>query len=199
MYLQYIEFFSTIASLCTLSLGIKQRITSWPISITITLVNLIIYAQGTLYYRLVSGGISMLFSLYGWYHWRYGGPNRNVLKKITTTSSAQFLVITIFGIGYFSILSQILIYAQSDFPYQGALCTSLVIMGLWMTAHKKLETYVIWSLLNILSIYIHYYKTYYWFSAKYVVYLIGSVYGYSQWRSTYLSYNQKKPKTLVTQ
>lgn len=193
------ELLSTIASLCTIWLGIKHHIASWPISIIIALVNLSIYAQGALYYRLVTGGISIVFSLYGWYQWRYGGPNRNVLEKITTTSSKQFLVIILFGISAFPILSQILIYTQSDFPYQGALCISLVMIGLWMTAHKKLETYAIWSLLNILSIYIHYQKAYYWFSVKYLIYLLGSVYGYSKWRFTYLSYEQKKPKTLVNQ
>ncbi|MEM7173820.1 MAG: nicotinamide riboside transporter PnuC [Bacteroidota bacterium] len=187
MYLKYIEIFSVCVSLGTIWLGIKQRPLSWLVSIFITLLNLSIYHEGALYDKWISGFMSIAFSIYGWYNWRHGGRNNSVLKTITKTSQSQFIYIVAAGIAFDYIVAQILLYCDSSLPYIGAISTLLVIIGLWMSANKKLEAYIVWSLLNIISIYVHYQKSYLWFTLKYLVYLLSSSYGYMEWRKLYLA------------
>ena len=161
MILKYIEFVSTVISLLAFFLGVKQRIVTWPISITLTIVNLYIYHQGALYHRWISSALSIFFSMYGWYKWRYGGHQNTELKAVSRLSFRDLFAIFALGIIFINLTNKLLIYLRSDFSYIGSFDVFFVLVGLWMTANKKLEAYITWGLLNILSIYINYCKGYY--------------------------------------
>jgi nicotinamide mononucleotide transporter len=184
-YLTFLEPFSTVISLLTLWLGIRQKIATWPISIIITLLNLLIYHQGKLYDRWIVGIVSIVFSLYGWYQWRYGGPNHTLLRKITKVPVTDIPIVLTFLIFSTTLLSQLLLYLGSKFPYLSSFVTALVLIGLWMSANKKLENYLIWILVNVLYMYIHYHKGYNWFTVKYTVYLVSTIWGYYRWSTIY--------------
>lgn len=189
-YLEKLEQFSAFFSVVTFYFGTKQRIAAWPISMMISLMNLPLYYFQALYASFLQNIIYMSVSLYGWYCWRYGGKNWTELKVITTTSAEEGSLLVIGVLLYVAIMNPILIRLGSTVTLLDALRSALTMGGMWLTSHKKLETYVIWFISNAVSVYLFYEKAMYPFMAKYILLTCFSVYSYHVWYQQYES--QKK-------
>ena len=187
-----LELISVIIALATFPLGVKQKVITWPVSIAVTMLNFFIYYQVNLYDRCLLAVVGILNALYSWYQWLYGGEKRTPLR-VTKTSPKTMGILLIIGIVGTFILGPFFKHFHSSYPYLGGLRTIFISIALWATAHKKLETYLLWFLLNILSALVCYYKGLYFFTIKYIIYLVLSAYGYYSWRKSYL---EDQPKHL---
>src|SRR5688572_10181878 len=81
---RYFELVNTILTLFNVVLATKQKIIKWPIGIAATLAGLVVYYQTKLYGKCLISVISLVLSFYGWYHWRYGGKDRQPLQVSRT-------------------------------------------------------------------------------------------------------------------
>ncbi len=188
---QYFEFFSVLIALLTSFLTIKQRAIRWPIDTAIIIINLYVHHKVHLYDRWLLSSFIIINNFYGWYQWLYGGKNRTVLKVSLISMRTLFLLIVI---GLFSSLffSYVLKSINSDYAYLGALRTAFSIIAIWMAAKKKLENWIFWFFLNIIGVFIYYQKGLYFYSFKYLIYMILVIYGYFTWKATY--FKSKKIK-----
>jgi nicotinamide mononucleotide transporter len=184
-YLEKLELFSAFFSIVTFYLGTKQRQATWPVSMTISLMNLPLYYFKRIYGSFLQNIIYMIISLYGWYCWRYGGENRTELKVITTTPLKEAFLLLIGVLLYVVIMNPILVRLGSTVTLLDATRSALTMAGMWVTSHKKLETYPIWFIVNAISIYMFFQKEMYWFMAKYVFMVCLSVYSYHVWYKQY--------------
>lgn len=190
-YLKKLELFSACFSVVTMYFGMKQRIISWPISITISLLNLPIYYSKRAYASFLHGIIYISISLYGWYCWRYGGKNRTALKVITRTSLKEAFLLLLGVLLYMVTIYPLLMRLQSNEPFLDASRNALTLVGMWATSHKKLETYIIWFTANAVSICFFQKTKTLFFMAKYTFYLIFSVYSYYVWYQQYQAQKQE--------
>ena len=101
-----LEKLSTLLSLVGIYLGAKQWISTWPLSIVVSFINLWIYYVKGLYGSIITNVLCIAISCYGWYKWRYGGPRKQALVMITRTSQRE-------GIG---LLVGLLLYIALIFP-----------------------------------------------------------------------------------
>ncbi len=183
--LQYLEWGTTTASMLTFWLGTQQRMATWPVNIAITSINMSIYYADALYHRLFIGGFSIMMALYGWRQWRLDRGRHGhakVVHRLTPREQVVLGAALVLGTWGLQAFFQ---HLGSYRPVLGALCTMLVFVGQWATTHKKLESYLVWSCLNILSAYIQYMKGRYGFMCKYCFFLVGSIYSYWYWRQLY--------------
>ena len=86
---------------------------------------------------------------------------------------------------YMTFLYSTLIYINGTMPIWGAFSNTLSMIGMWMTANKKVESYIVWFFVNVISIYVFFEVKRPFFMAKYIFYLILSVKGYLLWRKQY--------------
>lgn len=185
-YKNYLEIFSTLFSILPLYLGANQYILHWPLSILVSLANLLIYFYKGLYASLFQNILCIMISLYGWYAWHYGGQNRTELTIITRTplSTAGWLLIA--GLLYIVAINAILTHLDgATFRFVDSLRSALTMVGMWLTSHKKLETYLVWFVVNVISIAIFYQKESYFLSMKYLFFLVFSIYSYRLWYHQY--------------
>jgi len=64
--------------------------------------------------------------------------------------------------------------------------TLLCLTAQWMTARKKLESWILWAIADILYTLVCYYKELYWLSGLHAFYIFLAVHGYRVWRQAYL-------------
>lgn len=188
--MKVLEWVTMTSALATYPLGVRQKISIWPISITITLLNFFIYYNVDLYDRCFLAILSLVSSFYGWYQWRYGGKKKKPLRVSKLNLGTGFTLLLFAILGAFPI-GYILQLMNSSYPYWGGIRTSFFLAALWTTSHKKLESYILWFFLNIISAVVCFYKGLYPFTGKYIIYIGFSVYGYYAWRRSYLSDLQK--------
>ena len=192
--LKQLERFSSFFSIVTFWFGTRQKMATWPISIAISLMNLPLYYFDRLYGSFFQNIISVIVSLYGWYSWRYGGKGRTELKIITRTSLKEAVLLFLGICLYSAVMTPTLTYLISLSSKPNATITlfdvlrsALTMAGMWLTSHKKIETYPTWFFVNAIAVFIFFQKERYYFMAKYLFMLCLSVYSFYVWYGQYTS------------
>ena len=73
-------------------------------------------------------------------------------------------------------------YRDSTVPWWDSLTTSLSIIAMWMLAHKYVEQWLVWLVVDIVSCGIYIYKDLYFTSFLYGLYTVIAFFGYLKWK-----------------
>jgi nicotinamide mononucleotide transporter len=121
-------------------------------------------------------------SIYGWWHWLHGSGPGHVLA-VTRTSQVLWLKLLAVSILLFAVISFVLVrFTDSPVPFWDALTTALSIVATWMLAQKKIEHWLLWVFVDVLSIGLFIFKELYPTTVLFAVYAILAIYGYFAWR-----------------
>ena len=66
-------------------------------------------------------------------------------------------------------------------PWFNGLTSSLSIVGMWMLAKKLIEQWIVWFVVDILSVALYFYKGLEPTALLYLVYAIVAILGYKKW------------------
>lgn len=191
---QLLEITGVLVGLVYLALEYKASIYLWIASIIMPIIYLFVFYQAGLYADFAINIYYLLIAIYGWIMWKYGNKLRQkVLKKpvykkeelelpITRTSRRQWFWLTITAIITFFFITWILIrFTNSNVPWMDSFTTALSIIAMWMLAHKYLEQWIVWIVVDIASAGLYIYKALYLTSALYILYAIIAIFGYIKW------------------
>ena len=187
----YLQLYSTLFSLAAVGLGTKQKTSKWPVSIIATLLGFAVYYQAQLYAKCLFSSIHILTCGYGWYQWLYGGKEKTLLRTSRITSKNLAILLTIGTLSTFILGKIITLYTHADLPYWDSFYATFGLIAKWMMAKKKLESWIIWIVLDILYMNICFYKGLDVFKVKYLVYVFLAIYGYFSWRRSLKQHNNK--------
>ncbi|MGE0078687.1 MAG: nicotinamide riboside transporter PnuC [Bacteroidales bacterium] len=197
LFNNYIELIGTIAGLIYLYLEIKQNFWLWPLGFITSAFYVYIFYVSKFYADMGLQVYYLIVSVYGLYHWLYGGkrekmdslPVTCITKKLVLWLSLVTVVL-FFAIEY--ILEQ---YTDSPIPIGDAFTTALSITATWMLARKIIEHWWLWVIINSVSLGLYIYKGLYPTSVLFVFYTTMSVVGYYQWRKV-MSTNNNQLTTI---
>ena len=71
---------------------------------------------------------------------------------------------------------------DADFPFIDAFTTVASLTAQFLLTQKKIDNWIIWILVNLVTIPLYFYKGLYFFSGLFVVYLILCISGLIEWR-----------------
>ena len=96
-------------------------------------------------------------------------------------------VLLLVGVAFVFLLWSILArLTHADLVCEDSVHTVLCLIAQWMTARKKLESWILWAIADILYTLVCYYKELYWLSGLHAFYIFLAVHGYRVWRQAYL-------------
>lgn len=180
----YIELIGALTGLIYLYLEIKQRVWLWPLGIVTSAFYIYIFYVSKFYADMGLQFYYLFISIYGWYHWLFGGNVRakNTLP-VTHTPKSIYLPLFAASIAFFILIRFILVrYTDSPVPVGDAFTTALSITATWMLARKYIEHWWLWVVVNSVSLALYIYKGLYPTSVLFVFYTTMSVVGYYQWK-----------------
>ena len=181
----WIEITGAVISLIYLYFSIKQRIWLWPFGILSALFYILVYFQSKLYADMGLQAYYVVISLYGWWTWskNSGSDNQKKGLKISHVSSFQafwIVLVCIILTGFFYwILAEM---TDSDVPFWDALTTAGGVVATWMLTRKIIEHWVLWIILDIISMVLYIYKGLYPTTILFVVYSALAFLGYRTWK-----------------
>ncbi|TRX70672.1 nicotinamide riboside transporter PnuC [Carboxylicivirga sp. M1479] len=186
------EVTGTVASLIYLYYSIREKAWLWPWGIVASAVSLIVFYQSALYADMGLQVYYVVISIYGWWYWLSGQQSdESDTVAIRNISRGLMLKLVLVGTGlYVGILSALLYIpaivdiASSDLPYLDAFTTAASIIATWMLARKYIEHWLFWIVINSLSMGMYLFKGLYFYSFLFVVYTIGAVLGYFEWKKS---------------
>ena len=181
-----VEIFGLCTGTLSIALLIKQNIWTWPIGIAYTLASLYVFFTAKLYADFTLHIFFLIMSAYGWYYWLRGKNSYDSELPVSRESKkvlAYSIVICFFAVNFSGNLFST--YTDADLPYLDNTTSILSILAIWLQSRKKIESWILWLIIDMLSVGIYFYKELYFYSLLYSVYIAMAFLGYVTWLKSY--------------
>ncbi|MDG2421892.1 MAG: nicotinamide riboside transporter PnuC [Gammaproteobacteria bacterium] len=181
-----IEIFGLISGTLAIALLIKQNIWTWPIGIAYTVASIYIFFDARLYADLALHIFFLVMNFYGWYYWLNGGVRAGSELIVSNESKKHLIILLAFcAITIFISGSLFATYTDADLPYWDNTTSVLSLLAIWLQSRKKIESWVLWFIVDILAAGIYFYKGIYLYSLLYTLYIGMAFMGYAAWQKSY--------------
>lgn len=180
----YIELLAMALGLVSIILQIRQNLWLWPVNIVMVSLYIIVFIDAKLYADMSLQVYYLVMSIYGWIYWIFGG-RRNQANSVPVTRTRRkfwpFLALA--SVVFFLIIRFVLInYTDSDIPNWDAFTTALSFVATWMLARKLIEHWIIWIVVDFVSVGMYIYKGLYPTTFLFIVLTILAFKGYFAWK-----------------
>lgn len=118
--------------------------------------------------------------IYGWFVWGHDASPRPV-EHVQLKRLAGYLLAT--GLTWVGALGIITMFGGKMALLDGWLLVGTV-LAQFLLDRKKLETWIVWAVVNVVSIYVYWQAGLYLLSLQFVAFLINAVYAWFQWRKS---------------
>ncbi len=178
----YVEVCGTLTGFLYLGFSIKQHFLTWPVGIINALFYIAVFFTSKIYADMTLQFYYVAISIYGWWCWLHGNANGQSLD-VTETDNSTWLKLLAASVLLFIVIAYLLVhYTDSPVPFLDAVTTALSIVATWMLAKKKIEHWLLWVVVDAISIGLFIYKELYPTSILFFVYSVLAIYGYLEWR-----------------
>lgn len=175
-----LEVTAVMLALAYLVLVIQQNVFCWPAQLVSSFLYVAIFFQARLYMESVLNLFFAAMAVYGWYRWTFGGSQRERLQISMWAPYQHGIVLT--SILVLTVLSGIIL-RQTDavFPFLDSFTTITAVFATYMVAHKILENWVYWLVIDSLSVWLYEARELHLTSLLFVLYLVLIVIGFRRW------------------
>lgn len=179
-----LEIFGTIIGLIYLYYEYKAHPLVWVMSIIMPAISIGVYFNAGLYADMGINIYYILAGIYGYLVWTFKNKKRRKVElPITHAPRRTYIYSTAIAICLLAIIYYILqCYTNSNVPFGDALTTALSFIAMWMLARKYIEQWILWIVVDALSVGLYIYKGIYFYAGLYALYAIIAVFGYINWR-----------------
>ena len=179
-----VEIIGTVSGLLYLYLEIKQNKWLWPVGILTSVMYIFVFYTSKFYADMSLQFYYVLISVYGWFLWSRGkSSDQNEELQVRSVTRPLFMGLVLCSLVIYLGISYVLVeFTDSPLPYWDAFTTALSIVATWMLAKKILEQWIVWVIVNVVSLALYIYKGLYPTSVLFFFYAALSVVGYLQWR-----------------
>ena len=194
--LSYIELIGTVLYFMSVFLMSRRNIITWPIGLVSVILYFLIFYQIRLYSDMLLQIYFFSISIIGWITWQKKKREQFDKKIITSWSNKKGLLlgvfVTIVGTGIlafftlnFHIWLPIIFTQAASFPILDAWTTVMSIIAMYLVTTRKIEGWLYWIIVNIVSIGLYWVKDVRFIAVQYVFLLIMAIYGFLNWRKDY--------------
>ncbi len=178
-----IELIGTLSGLFFLYFEIKQSKWLWPIGLFSSLMYIYVFFVSKFYADMGLQFYYVFISIYGWFHWeRSKELNKQELPVVCLSKTLFFKLLLVSLLVYILIAFVLINFTDSPLPYWDSFTTALSIVATWMLARKILEQWLVWVLVNFVSMGLYFYKALYPTAILFAIYTALALYGYYQWK-----------------
>ncbi len=180
-----LEVVAVMAAILYLILAIRENIWCWLFALISTGIYIYLFQSVWLLSESLLNIYYFVMAIYGWLKWRQGSNNELLkivswpLKKHATLISMTGILVPILGFSMAKLGAQM--------PYLDAFTTCFAVLATIMVAHKVLENWHYWLVINVISVYLFISKDLFLTAAMFVLYVILTVVGYFKWKKKYAS------------
>lgn len=177
----WIEVCGAATGLLYLWFSIRQHLFTWPVGLVTSLFYISIFFSSKFYAVMGLQVYYVLISIYGWWSWLHGGGSGNELH-VSRTDLTLWIRLFVINIFLFAIISWILVrFTDSPVPFLDAFTTALSIVATWMLARKKVEHWILWIVVDSVSLVLYFIRGLYPTTLLFLVYSILAIAGFFSW------------------
>ncbi|HYH09950.1 MAG TPA: nicotinamide riboside transporter PnuC [Thermoanaerobaculia bacterium] len=176
------ELAAVVITLLSIWLATREHIGYYPTGLVALAMYTWLYYTAKLYAESLLQIICFALMLYGWYAWLYGGA-RHTQLPVTRTPRWGWVAGVASGVLASAATIWIqLTYTDNPNPYVDSSLFAWSLVAQWMTARKWLENWILWVLVNTVSVPLYYVRDLKLTAVLYVGLWILAVVGYRDWK-----------------
>lgn len=178
----YVEILGVIFSILYLFFSIRQNILLWPLGMASALLYMVVFFQSKFYAAMGLNGYYVVISVYGWFLWKRGsgeGGSELPVSRLGLRNGLLLLGITAAAFAGIGMLLKS--YTDSPVPYWDAFTTALSFTATWLLARKILENWILWIIVDLVSMGLYLYRGLYPTFLLFAIYTTMAVIGYFKW------------------
>lgn len=186
-----IEWLGAISGLICVWLTAREKISSFPAGLANIGFFAYMFFDAKLYAdALLQVAFFLPLTLYGWYVWSYGNKNTKSVTVTRDISRNEIAVALSLGAAGSAAWAWILhAYTDASIPWIDAPIAVASIVAQTLLSRKVLQNWLVWIVVDVVSIGMYAYKGLYITSVLYAIFLIIATRGYLSWKdeSTYVA------------
>lgn len=193
--LSWLELLGTLTGLVCVALAARGSVLNWFFGIANALFFLALFYQINLYADMLLQAYFLVTSVLGWWRWTHAGKDsaagikqRPVTRLTGRQRGLLLAAIAAATAGLTALIVQLhpwfpaLFPAPAAYPAVDALIAVLSVTAQILLVQKKLETWVLWIVVDVLSVGLYTVKGVWLVAGEYVVFGLLASLGLWQWR-----------------
>ena len=178
----WLDIVTTVLGLAYILLEYKASIWMWLVGFFMQAMGIVLYYQKGLYADCGMEFYYLSMTIYGYWRWVRGTATKEPLP-IRHFPSKLVLPWTLLILGVWGIMFWFLkTFTDSTVPMIDSFTTALSIVGIWALAHKYLEQWFIWIVVDVFTCGLYFYKDIPFKASLYALYVVIAVFGFFKWR-----------------
>lgn len=175
--LNWLEVFAVFTAYASTYLCVMERRINYPIGVLSSAAYAYLFLQTGLVSSAILNAYLVPTLIYGWIRWRRDENTRPV-THITLKMIPVYLGIA--GLGYLgaSLISQ---HFGGTMAWTDSVILACTILAQFLLDNKKIETWMVWGIVNIFAIYTYSTSGLPLVAFQYVLFLGNTIYGYIVW------------------
>ncbi len=173
-----LEAFAVLTSYSCTYLVVRQRRINYLVGMASTAAYALLFHRAELLASMVLNLYLTPSLIYGWFRWRPDADTRPVTNVALRWSPVYLAVTAASYVGAVAMVG----WFDGELPRWDAVILIGSILAQFLLDNKKLQTWVVWAVVNVVAIYVYARADLPMAAAQYVFFLANTVYGYRSWR-----------------
>lgn len=160
----------------------KANIWLWVVGAIMPVVHGVLYLQSGIYADAAMQLYYVVAGIYGLAVWKRR-PRKSDDGKIRHTPKGWVVpLVAVYALLHVAIYFVLVEFTDSRVPVLDSMSTSLCIVAMWMLSRKLVEQWLVWLVVDMISVGLYLYKGIPITSGLYMLYCILAIAGYLRWR-----------------
>ena len=190
----WVEIAGTVLGVIYVFLSIKQNILTWLTGLLTSLLYIYVFFVSKFYADMALQVYYVWISIYGWWLWAKGidtNKGHQSLPVVGLKPKLAKVLVMVSGLLWLGIYFILKYFTDSPVPVGDAFTTALSIVATWMLARKIIEHWLLWVVVDFVSLLLYVYKGLYPTSIMFVVYTGAALWGYFEWKKQLKQANEQ--------
>jgi nicotinamide mononucleotide transporter len=180
-----LEIVAAVSGLLCVYLTMRQNIWCWPVGLVQIVLYVYLFWVVKLYSDVILQVVFLIIQFYGWYNWLHGGKDHGELKVSRLPPALLLLWIGAGAAATAAVGTAMAVYTDAALPYWDAAGMVYSLIAQWLMTRKKLESWLFWIAVDVLSMGIYLAKSLYPTAGLYAVFFCMATMGLIEWARSY--------------
>lgn len=188
-----LEAVAAVFGVVSVYLSVRENIWSWPTALVNVSLYFLVFREARLYALM---GLQVLFaaiSVYGWYHWLFGGAGHTRLR-VTRLPGRLWIALPLLAVSGTAALGTLLARTtDAVVPYVDSGLTVSSLIAQWMMSRKYLENWGLWVMLDVVYVAVFISRELFVTSLLYAGFLVLAARGHLEWTRSWKASPEAAP------
>jgi len=177
-----LQIVGTTLGLIYLWLEYKANIWVWVVSALMAITHGTLYLNSGIYADAAMQLYYLLAAIYGLVVWKRNSKDEKSGSIKHTPVRWILPLVAVYAVLHVVIYFVLTQFTDSNVPFLDSMSTALCVVATWMLSRKLVEQWLVWLVVDMISVGLYFYKDIPLTALLYTLYCVLAVAGYMRWR-----------------